>query len=182
MAKTFSNDSGIYNFRGTGSLGTPIGTSAQRPQGDLIAPGHLRWNTTLNRLEVWSGVAWNPININPDDFVKVTGDAMSGDLDIQAPGRLTMHDGQQAAPSITFTNDTSVGFYQNSGNLRMTNAGLWRVQLTSQGTLQANPATNYETLISSPDDFVTRAYVDSEISDKTTDPNNVRRYHMFSGG
>ena len=53
----YDNTNGILNLGGsTGALTVPTGTTAQRPS-SLVA-GMIRYNTTTNQTEVYSGVAW----------------------------------------------------------------------------------------------------------------------------
>lgn len=49
----------VYGGTGTGAMTVPTGTTAQRPSAPVA--GDSRWNTTLNQLEVWTGVAWQAV-------------------------------------------------------------------------------------------------------------------------
>ena len=52
---------GITTFTSPYYFVPPSGTTAQRPSGDGIAPGMLRFNTDIGRLEVWRGDHWATI-------------------------------------------------------------------------------------------------------------------------
>jgi len=49
--------SGNATFSGTGALTVPSGTTAQQPSTGLVG-GMIRFNSTLNRLEVYNGTVW----------------------------------------------------------------------------------------------------------------------------
>ena len=52
---------GITSFTSPYYFVPPSGTTAQRPSGEGIAPGMLRFNTDIGRLEVWRGDHWATI-------------------------------------------------------------------------------------------------------------------------
>lgn len=52
---------GITSFTTPYYFVPPSGTTAQRPSGDGLAPGTLRFNTDIGRLEVWRGDHWATI-------------------------------------------------------------------------------------------------------------------------
>ena len=52
---------GITSFTSPYYFVPPSGTTAQRPSGDGLAPGMLRFNTDIGRLEVWRGDHWATI-------------------------------------------------------------------------------------------------------------------------
>ena len=52
---------GVTSFTSPFYFVPPSGTTAQRPSGDGIAPGMLRFNTDIGRLEVWRGDHWATI-------------------------------------------------------------------------------------------------------------------------
>jgi hypothetical protein len=52
---------GITTFTSPYYFVPPSGTTAQRPSGDGFAPGMLRFNTDIGRLEVWRGDHWATI-------------------------------------------------------------------------------------------------------------------------
>ena len=52
---------GITSFTTPFYFVPPSGTTAQRPSGDGLAPGTLRFNTDIGRLEVWRGDYWATI-------------------------------------------------------------------------------------------------------------------------
>jgi hypothetical protein len=68
-SSSFRNEdnSGAPDIVGVTSLTSPFyfvppsGTTAQRPSGDGLAPGMLRFNTDIGRLEVWRGDHWATI-------------------------------------------------------------------------------------------------------------------------
>ena len=47
---------GIVVINGTGALDVPVGTAAQRPSTPSV--GMIRYNTTDNVLEIYTGSAW----------------------------------------------------------------------------------------------------------------------------
>lgn len=49
---------GITTFTSPHYFVPPSGTTAQRPSGDGLVPGMLRFNTDIGRLEVWRGDHW----------------------------------------------------------------------------------------------------------------------------
>jgi hypothetical protein len=52
---------GITSFTSPYYFVPPSGTTAQRPSGEGLAPGMLRFNTDIGRLEVWRGDHWATI-------------------------------------------------------------------------------------------------------------------------
>ena len=52
---------GVTTFTSPYYFVPPSGTTAQRPSGDGLAPGMLRFNTDIGRLEVWRGDHWATI-------------------------------------------------------------------------------------------------------------------------
>lgn len=52
---------GVTTFTSPHYFVPPSGTTAQRPSGDGLAPGTLRFNTDIGRLEVWRGDHWATI-------------------------------------------------------------------------------------------------------------------------
>jgi hypothetical protein len=52
---------GITSFTSPYYFVPPSGTTAERPSGDGLAPGMLRFNTDIGRLEVWRGDHWATI-------------------------------------------------------------------------------------------------------------------------
>ena len=52
---------GVTTFTSPFYFVPPSGTTAQRPSGDGLAPGMLRFNTDIGRLEVWRGDHWGII-------------------------------------------------------------------------------------------------------------------------
>ena len=52
---------GITTFTSTAYFVPPSGNTAQRPSGDGLAYGTLRFNTDIGRLEVWRGDHWATI-------------------------------------------------------------------------------------------------------------------------
>ena len=52
---------GVTTFTSPHYFVPPSGTTAQRPSGDGLAPGMLRFNTDIGRLEVWRGDHWATI-------------------------------------------------------------------------------------------------------------------------
>jgi hypothetical protein len=52
---------GVSTFTSPYYFVPPSGTTAERPSGDGLAPGMLRFNTDIGRLEVWRGDHWATI-------------------------------------------------------------------------------------------------------------------------
>ncbi len=52
---------GVTTFTSPFYFVPPSGTTAERPSGDGLAPGMLRFNTDIGRLEVWRGDHWATI-------------------------------------------------------------------------------------------------------------------------
>ena len=52
---------GVATFTSPYYFVPPSGTTAERPSGDGLAPGMLRFNTDIGRLEVWRGDHWATI-------------------------------------------------------------------------------------------------------------------------
>ena len=52
---------GITSFTSPYYFVPPSGTTAQRPSGEGLAPGMLRFNTDIGRLETWRGDHWATI-------------------------------------------------------------------------------------------------------------------------
>jgi hypothetical protein len=52
---------GVTTFTSPYYFVPPSGTTAERPSGDGLAPGMLRFNTDIGRLEVWRGDHWATI-------------------------------------------------------------------------------------------------------------------------
>lgn len=52
---------GVTTFTSPHYFVPPSGTTAQRPSGEGLAPGMLRFNTDIGRLEVWRGDHWATI-------------------------------------------------------------------------------------------------------------------------
>jgi hypothetical protein len=52
---------GVATFTSPHYFVPPSGTTAERPSGDGLAPGMLRFNTDIGRLEVWRGDHWATI-------------------------------------------------------------------------------------------------------------------------
>ena len=52
---------GVTTFTSPYYFVPPSGTTAQRPSGEGLAPGMLRFNTDIGRLEVWRGDHWATI-------------------------------------------------------------------------------------------------------------------------
>ena len=52
---------GVTTFASPYYFVPPSGTTAERPSGDGLAPGMLRFNTDIGRLEVWRGDHWATI-------------------------------------------------------------------------------------------------------------------------
>jgi hypothetical protein len=52
---------GVSTFTSPFYFVPPSGTTSQRPSGDGLAPGMLRFNTDIGRLEVWRGDHWATI-------------------------------------------------------------------------------------------------------------------------
>ena len=102
---------------GTGALGLPVGTTAQRPTG---AAGELRFNSTLSELEAFDGSSWIQIvaltgglSSVTSDFVNVTGDTMTGDLTMDSGAQIFSDgDAGSGAPAISFDNDTDTGLFR----------------------------------------------------------------------
>jgi hypothetical protein len=59
---------GVTSFTSPFYFVPPSGTTAQRPSGDGLAPGMLRFNTDIGRLEVWRGDHWATILGNAITF------------------------------------------------------------------------------------------------------------------
>ena len=65
------NVGGNSKFYGTGSLGVPVGTTAERPTGVL---GAIRYNTTIGEWEGYDGFEWRPLGtLSDEDYGLVTG-------------------------------------------------------------------------------------------------------------
>lgn len=98
---------GVTTFTSPHYFVPPSGTTAQRPSGEGLAPGMLRFNTDIGRLEVWRGDHWatilgespslnggaravwgggySPGNVNIMDYVTIStlGDAQDfGDIPV----------------------------------------------------------------------------------------------------
>jgi hypothetical protein len=52
---------GVTTFTSPYYFVPPSGTTAQRPSGEGLAPGMLRFNTDIGRLETWRGDHWATI-------------------------------------------------------------------------------------------------------------------------
>ena len=61
MALVYDATGGGFYDTGTGALGLPRGTTAQRPANPL--PGYMRFNTDINQVEIWGNTA-NTANAN----------------------------------------------------------------------------------------------------------------------
>jgi hypothetical protein len=65
-----SNTGNVVTVTGTGAVGLPLGTTAQRPLGST---GYIRYNTDESSLEYYNGTQWSPItNVIVDQAI--TGD------------------------------------------------------------------------------------------------------------
>ena len=59
MTITFNADTGINAATATQGFQVPLGTTAQRNASPTN--GEMRWNTTLNVMEVWTGATWTTL-------------------------------------------------------------------------------------------------------------------------
>lgn len=66
----------------TGALKLPVGDATQQPNGSL---GHIRWNTTTNKMEMYDGSQWR--NLATEAYVASSGGTLTQltDTDISAP-------------------------------------------------------------------------------------------------
>ena len=72
---------GVTTFTSPYYFVPPSGTTAERPSGDGLAPGMLRFNTDIGRLEVWRGDHWATIlgeSPNLGDQNAAAGSSASG--------------------------------------------------------------------------------------------------------
>lgn len=69
----------VRSSDGTGAMGIPSGTTAQRPASP--APGDKRWNTTLGQEESWTGSGWQAVasNTYTVDYLVVAGGGGGGE-------------------------------------------------------------------------------------------------------
>ena len=75
-----SGSNGLTQFGGTNGVQIPVGTTAERP--GTAGTGQLRWNTTTNELEAYSGSSWGiaagvPQNVS-QQFVDDTNFELAG--------------------------------------------------------------------------------------------------------
>ena len=107
---------GVTTFTSPYYFVPPSGTTAERPSGDGLAPGMLRFNTDIGRLEVWRGDHWATIlGESPNIGISTNAAGTSGGLG--ARGLV----GGRATPSIISTVDyvtiSTLGNAQNFGDM-----------------------------------------------------------------
>ena len=131
---------------------TYLGSKASNPStdndGDALNAGDLYFNTTSNTLKVYSGSAWQDAAVDSSGFVQITGDTMTGDLDIQ--GTLTSDDIQLDAGSgnntqiINYRSTDMIFGNDGSEDMRLTNSGRLGIGTSSPAsplTVSASAAT-----------------------------------------
>lgn len=128
-----SSASKALAFSGTGSLGVPSGTTAQRPTtGDA---GEVRWNSSTSRYEFGIDGSWL-------NHVKLTGDTMTGLLTagsgLTVPNGATLTVGSTA--TATFNNTPTFG------NGALVTAGK-TLTFQSTGKIQINASTGVTTTL-----------------------------------
>lgn len=71
-----SSESKTIIFDQTGSVVVPKGTQSQRPSNP--EQGAQRWNTTVNQIEFWNGIAWiSPTTATSGEPLVTEGDAIA---------------------------------------------------------------------------------------------------------
>lgn len=66
----------VFEITGNGALGLPNGTTAQRDSANVRA-GAIRWNTDLERVEVYDGAAWGEVTEAPVASLSITSDKLA---------------------------------------------------------------------------------------------------------
>lgn len=109
-------DGNIFELGGTDGE-VPGGETGDRPS--TPSPGDLFFDTTLNQLLYWNGTEWVPIagDDGGDDYVKISGDHMKGDLTVGLDDGTALHTldaGGNAAFGVARDATVNVGFGPNS--------------------------------------------------------------------
>ena len=118
---------GVTTFTSPYYFVPPSGTTAQRPSGEGLAPGTLRFNTDIGRLEVWRGDHWATILGESPSLnggargVFAGGEDSSGLVSTSHIGYINI---SSTGNSITF-GSLSAAKTQLSGSLASSTRGLW---------------------------------------------------------
>jgi len=103
---------GVTTFTSPHYFVPPSGTTAQRPSGEGLAPGMLRFNTDIGRLEVWRG----------DHWATILGESPS--LDGGARGIVFTGYTGSRSNAIEFININTTGNGQDFGDLTLDRSGI----------------------------------------------------------
>jgi hypothetical protein len=103
---------GVTSFTSPFYFVPPSGTTAQRPSGDGLAPGMLRFNTDIGRLEVWRGDHWGIILGESPNLGISTAAAPAS----SGTGPRGLIAGGQTAPAGTVTNTIEYVSISSLGN------------------------------------------------------------------
>ena len=103
---------GVTTFTSPHYFVPPSGTTAQRPSGEGLAPGMLRFNTDIGRLEVWRGDHWATILGESPNLGNSTAAAPASN----GTGARGLIAGGQTSPAAAVTNTIEYVSISSLGN------------------------------------------------------------------
>ena len=128
-----ANIGGNVNMLSTGYVKIPSGTTADRP--GLPATGMLRYNTTINQLELYSGTAWESgLGVDPENILTITNTTVSTSA---GTGALIVSGGVGIGGAVNVSGVVNVGsnLSVQGGNITTTSTGTAAVFNTSAQTV-----------------------------------------------
>jgi len=114
---------------------TYLGSKASDPStdndGDALTAGDLYFNTTDNKLKVYSGSAWQTAALDSSGFVETTGDTMTGNLSFGDNDKAIFG----AGSDLQIYHDTSDSIINDNGtgSLKLQTGGSTKLEVTSTG-------------------------------------------------
>jgi len=118
------------------------------------------WTKGIGKI-TYTGGSVGVGTVTPAEALDVVGDA-------QVSGQVLASDGTLLLPSLTFTNNSSVGLrLTNTNDLSIVSGGSEKLVIDNTGIVQVGQAS-YETLVVANNDIPNKKYVDDEISTLTS--------------
>ena len=100
-------------------------------------------------------------------FVELGGDTMTGNLTFGDTNKVLIGVGTAAAPALAFAGSTNTGIFTPSSGAEVLNfstAGIERLNIESNGTLNVGGTANYELLVTTDDDIPNMKWVEDAIA------------------
>ena len=140
---------GVTTFTSPYYFVPPSGTTAQRPSGEGLAPGTLRFNTDIGRLEVWRGDHWATILGESPNLGGGTGsNTGTGARGVFAGGRVASPSPANYVDTMDYVTISTLGNATTFGTLSAARAFIGATGSSTRGILYGgSPGPTYVTTI-----------------------------------